>query len=110
MHFLKREIVLEAPADKVWDFLATPRNLNELTPPGLHFRILSELPDRMFEGLLISYEIRIPGFGTRSWLTEIKHVRDRLSFVDEQRLGPYRFWYHQHIIEAEGPLKTRMID
>jgi ligand-binding SRPBCC domain-containing protein len=23
------------------------------------------------------------------------------SFVDEQRLGPYTFWYHYHQIDAE---------
>ena len=27
-----------------------------------------------------------------------KHIREGRSFVDEQRLGPYRFWYHYHEI------------
>jgi ligand-binding SRPBCC domain-containing protein len=33
------------------------------------------------------------------WLTEIAHVCNLQYFVDEQRVGPYRFWYHQHRFE-----------
>ncbi|MBW6509069.1 MAG: hypothetical protein K0A94_05920, partial [Desulfuromonadales bacterium] len=33
-----------------------------------------------------------------------------ISFVDEQRLGPYRLWYHYHQIESLGTKKTKMID
>ncbi len=110
MHFLEREIILNADPQTVWEFLATPANLNQLTPPELHFQILSELPDQMYNGLTILYAIRIPLFGTRRWLTEIKHIREGEYFVDEQRIGPYRHWYHQHLIEPAGENKTRMID
>lgn len=110
MHLLEKEITLDAPPEKVWEFLATPLNLNELTPPDLDFKIVSELPEKMYNGLMIQYEIRIPMFGTHRWLTEIKHINDGVSFVDEQRVGPYRLWYHQHIIEPHGQLKTKMID
>jgi ligand-binding SRPBCC domain-containing protein len=64
MHHLEKEITLNVSEEKVWEFLATPLNLNELTPPDLDFRILSELPDKMYNGLMIQYEIRIPLFGT----------------------------------------------
>lgn len=89
------------PADPttVWAFFATPRNLNELTPPGLKFRILSELPERMYAGQLIEYRISpLPGVWLR-WLTEIRQVREGVFFVDEQRAGPYRLWYHEHHFE-----------
>ena len=62
MHLLEREIVLNTGPARVWEFLATPVNLNELTPPGLDFRIISELPDKMYNGLLIEYAISIPMF------------------------------------------------
>ena len=32
-------------------------------------------------------------------MTEITHVRDYEYFVDEQRVGPYKLWHHQHKIE-----------
>ena len=88
MHLLEREIILDTDSDKIWEFLSTPINLNELTPPDLHFKILSEVPDKMFNGLTILYEIKIPYFGKQSWLTEIKHIIPGHSFVDEQRRGP----------------------
>ena len=34
------------------------------------------------------------------WLTEITHVKEGNYFVDEQRIGPYRLWYHEHRFEA----------
>ena len=86
------------PADPavVWDFFATPRNLNELTPPGLKFQILGERPAPMYAGQLIAYRLSpLPGVWLR-WLTEIRHFQAGRYFVDEQRSGPYRFWYHEH--------------
>lgn len=110
MHLLERELVLDAPAQKIWDFLATPVNLNELTPEDLQFEILSEIPERMYNGLTILYAIGIPLFGHHRWLTEIKHIVEGHSFVDEQRRGPYRFWYHYHAVEPAAEGRTRMID
>jgi ligand-binding SRPBCC domain-containing protein len=83
----------------VWDYFSTPRNLDELTPPNLRFQIVGELPPRMYQGQLIEYRISpVAGVWLR-WLTEIRHVRQGVYFVDEQRVGPYRFWYHEHHFE-----------
>lgn len=95
---LRTQLIPADPAS-VWDFFSTPRNLDYLTPPGLRFRILSDLPARMYQGQLIEYRISpLPGVWLR-WLTEIRHVREGAYFVDEQRAGPYRFWYHEHHFE-----------
>lgn len=110
MYELHREIILDISAATLWDFIATPENLNLLTPAELDFRIVSALPRQMSNGLTILYHIRIPLFGTCRWLTEIKHIREGISFVDEQRLGPYRLWYHYHHIESLDCNKTRMTD
>ncbi len=84
----------------VWNFFATPENLNELTPPGLRFEIRSALPPQMYQGQLVEYRLSpLPGLWLR-WLTEIRHVREGVYFVDEQRSGPYRFWYHEHHFDA----------
>lgn len=99
------------PADRatVWAFFATPRNLDELTPPDLRFRILGEVPERMYAGQLIEYRISpLPGVWLR-WLTEIRHVREGEYFVDEQRIGPYRLWYHEHLF-APAPGGVVMTD
>lgn len=93
---LQREQVIPGEPAQVWAFFATPHNLDALTPPEVSFEIRSALPERMYAGQLIEYRIGIlPGMKMR-WLTEITHVRDGSYFVDEQRIGPYRLWHHEH--------------
>ena len=103
MYTLKRTVVVDTTLDKAWDFIRRPQNLNLITPDDMEFQILSDVPEDMYDGLLIKYKVRIPILGAQDWLTEIKHVRERHSFVDEQRIGPYKLWYHYHKIEeVEG--------
>lgn len=95
IHTLERTQFIPAELARVWAFFSTPENLNALTPPEMHFEILGS-PAAMYQGQLIAYRIRIaPGVRVR-WLTEIRQVRDGSYFVDEQRRGPYKLWYHEH--------------
>lgn len=96
MYILEKEQCIAASIERAWEFLKDPANLNAITPEDLHFTIISPVPETMFEGLLIEYRLAIPFFGTKRWVAEIKHVRAGKSFVDEQRMGPYSFWYHYH--------------
>lgn len=100
MYILHREQVLETTVEEAWNFLSNPYNLNRITPPELHFQILSSPPEEMYAGLIIEYQITIPVIGKNRWITEIKHIRPNRSFVDEQRVGPYSLWYHLHEITA----------
>lgn len=89
--------------EAAWAFFATPQNLEAMTPTFLRFRILSTVPKTVHSGLLIEYRIQAVGGIPLLWLTEIKHVEERVRFVDEQREGPFRFWYHEHRFrEVEG--------
>lgn len=98
LHFTQ---LLPANLETVWDFFATPDNLNLLTPPELQFETLTA-PSRMYAGQMIAYRIRVlPGIRVR-WLTEITHVSERDYFVDEQRLGPYQLWHHEHRFVAKN--------
>lgn len=101
MFILKREQLLKTSLAKAWAFLENPHNLNMLTPKDLHFQIASDTPEIMHDGLIIEYLITVPIIGKQRWVTEIKHIKSLHSFVDEQRLGPYRFWYHHHEIKEE---------
>lgn len=98
IHELYREQTISTQLDKAWEFIRTPRNLNLITPDDINFEIVSDLPEEMYNGLLIEYRIGIPIIGKQTWLSELKHIRERHSFVDEQRFGPYKFWYHYHEI------------
>lgn len=110
MEKIEREIVLNVDRETLWNFVSTPVNLNEITPPDLDFKIVSDLPEKIFDGLVIEYEISLPIVGRRKWVTEIKHVREGISFVDEQRYGPYGFWYHLHELEEVESGVSRMRD
>lgn len=61
-----------------------------------------EEPGKMYEGMIIIYTVT-PLAGIRmTWVTEITHVEEGRYFVDEQRVGPYSLWHHQHFIEPDG--------
>lgn len=109
MYTLKRGCIVNTTLEAAWAFISRPENLNRITPADMEFRILSDVPREMYDGLLIRYRVRIPFLGTRDWLTEIKHIRERRSFVDEQRRGPYRLWYHYHEITGV-PAGVRFVD
>jgi ligand-binding SRPBCC domain-containing protein len=102
MYILERKQLVAASMEQTWAFLQNPANLDRITPDDLRFHIVSDVPAIMHNGLIVEYRITIPLMGTHTWVTEIKHIRTGYSFVDEQRLGPYRFWYHYHEIRQEG--------
>ena len=102
---------VNASMEEVWDFISSPKNLKEITPDYMGFDITSEgLPEKMYPGMIIGYKVS-PLLGIKTtWVTEITHVRDQSYFVDEQRVGPYSIWHHQHFIEPiEGGVLMRDI-
>jgi len=106
---LHHEQFVPALIDDVWDFFSSPKNLDALTPANLKFQIVTPNLGKMYQGQLIAYRISMfPGVWMK-WLTEIRHVREREYFVDEQRFGPYQFWYHEHLFESV-PGGVRMTD
>ncbi len=105
------EFVQELPIslEEAWAFFSSPKNLNEITPADMVFKITSNPPVEMYAGLFITYKIS-PFLGIQmDWCTEITHVQDRKFFVDEQRKGPYNIWHHEHHFEAI-PCGVRMTD
>ncbi|MCW5921979.1 MAG: SRPBCC family protein [Saprospiraceae bacterium] len=98
VYSLKRVQRLPISLDEAWDFFSSPLNLKEITPPYMGFQVTSDpaFLEKMYAGQIISYTVKpllgIPLF----WMTEITHVEDKKFFVDEQRVGPYSIWHHQH--------------
>jgi len=87
-----------------WDFLSKPENLGKITPPEMQFNIKTQSGEgKMFAGQIITYKIKVPPGVSMNWMTEITHVSEPNYFVDEQRVGPYALWHHQHHIKkVEG--------
>jgi len=99
LYQLIKEQKVPCSIDELWDFISSPANLKEITPDYMGFDITSEdLPDKMYPGMIISYKVS-PLLGIKTtWVTEITQVRESEFFVDEQRVGPYSIWHHQHHI------------
>lgn len=96
MHQFKTVQRLPISIEKAWEFFSSPKNLEVITPEKLNLVPISELPEEMYPGMFIRYKVR-PLLGIPlTWVTEITHIRENQFFVDEQRLGPYRIWHHQH--------------
>ena len=103
MYQLKTKQFVKTDMATCWDFFSDPKNLSKITPQSMGFIVRTELPDKMYEGLMIEYTVR-PMLGIpMNWITEIKTVKNHSFFVDEQRKGPYRIWHHEHHFkEVEG--------
>lgn len=98
---LSAEMWLPAPLGEVFNFFAEASNLELLTPSMLRFKILTERPITMKRGILIDYRLRLHGIPMR-WQSEISTWEPPHRFVDEQRRGPYRRWYHEHLFREEN--------
>ena len=100
MYQLKRQQLVKTDMATCWDFFSSPGNLQKITPKYMGFDVLMEVPEKMYEGLMIEYRVR-PLLGIpMNWITEITHVKEHQFFVDEQRKGPYRIWHHEHHFET----------
>ena len=107
---LTRKQVLPITLEQAWPFFSTPKNLEQITPAFLNFHITTEVPEEIYPGLVITYQIAAVAGIPMTWVTEIKHVIRLRQFVDEQRLGPYRFWHHLHRFrEVEGGVEMEDI-
>ena len=106
----KAKQFLPVSIDEAWEFFSNPNNLSKITPAWLNFKVTSQLPNKMYAGMIITYLVRPLLNISTTWVTEITHVSKPNFFVDEQRFGPYKFWHHQHIFrEVEGGIEMEDI-
>jgi ligand-binding SRPBCC domain-containing protein len=109
---LTKTLKLPVSINEIWDFISAPANLKEITPEHMGFIVTSNTgTEKMYPGMIITYKVS-PLFGIKlNWMTEITHVKEYEYFVDEQRIGPYSMWHHQHKIEPieGGVLMTDIV-
>lgn len=102
MYQLKRTQIVKTDLATCWEFFSSPHNLAKITPASMGFVVKTEIPDKMYEGLMIEYTVKPLLNIPMRWVTEIKTVRDHAFFVDEQRVGPYKIWHHEHHFKDLG--------
>ena len=111
---MKEELVLVTqdlprPRSEVFPFFADPANLQRLTPPWLHFEVLTPEPLPRGEGAVFAYRLKVRGLPIR-WRTLIEVYEDGSKFVDRQIAGPYALWHHTHRFEDLPGGGTRITD
>lgn len=109
IHTLERRQELQGTPDEVFGFFADAGNLEAITPPRLHFEVITPRPIPMAAGTLIQYRLRLHGVPI-SWLTSIQQWDPPHRFVDTQVRGPYALWHHTHTFEPSGTDGTLMTD
>jgi ligand-binding SRPBCC domain-containing protein len=107
IYSIHKKQFIPAHRSEVWDFFSRPQNLANITPPDMKFRVLNiSHTDHMYPGQIIEYKV-CPAAGiSMYWMTEITQVKEGRFFIDEQRVGPYKLWHHQHHFKAvEGGME-----
>jgi len=100
MHQLIQIHLVKTDLSTCWDFFSSPENLKKITPEFMGFDIVSAIDQKIYDGMMIEYRVR-PIFNIPlKWVTEITHVQDHVFFIDEQRIGPYKLWHHEHHFKA----------
>ena len=61
--------------------------------------------------MIISYKVAPVLHIPMTWVTEITQVEKNSFFIDNQVIGPYKLWHHQHIFKEtkEGILMKDII-
>jgi ligand-binding SRPBCC domain-containing protein len=101
IHLLERSQRVEVPVERAFDFYADGDNLEPLTPPWVHFQLITPLPLALDAGTDLDYRLRLHGVPFR-WRTRIERWEPPHYFSDTQARGPYRLWAHEHFFEADG--------
>ena len=101
--------VPHAPED-IWPYFCDERNLEQLTPEFLSFKVLRKSTREIGEGTLIDYRLKLNGI-PMSWQGRIESWEPARRFVDTQVRGPYSYWRHVHefIPLANGTLMRDVV-
>lgn len=108
----KKTQFLPSNKNDVWSFISSPENLKKITPSYMGFDITSPLEEsRMYSGMIISYMVKPLLNIPIKWISEITHIRETEYFVDEQRVGPYSLWHHEHHLKEveNGVMMTDIV-
>lgn len=108
-YLLERSQRVEVPVERAFAFYGDASNLEPLTPPWLHFELLTPGGIEFGPGTLLDYRIRLHGVPVR-WQTRIEIWEPPTRFVDTQAKGPYSHWEHTHLFESDGEDATAIHD
>ncbi len=107
VHRLRRTATVAVEREKAFAFFSDPRNLEELVPRWVGFRLLAVEPEPTEVGTRVRY--RLGPWGLVRWTSRFVEWDPPRFFVDEQESGPFALWRHEHGF-ASVPAGTRVED
>lgn len=105
IHVLNLTLNVPAGIDEVFGFMANIGKLEQVTPPDLHFDVLTPHSTQFAKGIELEYRLRAFGFPL-SWRSRITQWEPPHMFADEQVSGPYSIWRHTHRFEENAGVTT----
>ncbi len=99
MRVLRAEQVVPVGVEEAWAFFSDARNLAKLMPPHMALTLVDVDEGPVHEGQIIVFRVKLGPMVWAPWVSEITRVVDGREFVDDQRVGPYAFWHHRHVVE-----------
>ena len=98
---LYRQQQLNMTIQDAWVFFSSPYHLNEITPDFFHVTITSTVPEKIYAGLMIRYQMKAVFDIPMAWLSEVSHCDEPKRFIYQQRVGPFKFWSHEVCLTEE---------
>jgi hypothetical protein len=95
IHTIDAEQRVPRPIGEVFAFFSDAFNLESITPPRVHFHVVTPRPIELKAGALINYKLRVNGIPLK-WTTRIETWNPPHEFSDIQLRGPYKLWHHTH--------------
>jgi len=106
---LDTSLPLPISREKAFVFFQNPRNLFDITPAWLDFRMVAnKYGEKVREGAEYDYHIRWLGLKLK-WRSRIQAYNPPGEFTDIQIVGPYARWEHHHSFREQGDT-TLMVD
>jgi ligand-binding SRPBCC domain-containing protein len=104
MQRIERKQFIPITIAEAWAFFSDPGNLSRITPPEMGFQITTPIyKEAVYPGMIIAYIVKPMLSIPVRWVTEITQVKELEYFIDDQRVGPYKLWHHQHFFkQVEG--------
>jgi ligand-binding SRPBCC domain-containing protein len=96
------------PVDVVWKAHEDVKLLERISPP---FPVIRIKESNIVCGLNAQFTVRVEmvGWGV-DWQVKITHWDPPTCFIDQQVIGPFKFWEHTHHFMPITADSTRMVD
>ncbi|MEL7060319.1 MAG: TIGR01777 family oxidoreductase [Acidobacteriota bacterium] len=104
----ERSVQLPASVDDAFAWHTRRGAFDRMLPPWVNGRVI-ERYDRLENGARLVFEVKQGPMPIR-WVALHEDVQPPNGFVDVQEKGPLSSWRHQHLFEAAGDDRSRLVD